>query len=162
MAYVAGGIPVGSYKEGELANLGSNHWSIDGGAGYTYLDPDKGHEFSIVGGLTYNFENPETNYQNGVDAHVDWAASQFLSEQWHVGLVGYLYQQLSGDSGDGAALGDFKSRTYAVGPQAGYFFPVGKAKGYISLRGYFEFDAEHRTEGWNGWITLSIPIDSGK
>jgi hypothetical protein len=162
MAYVAGGIPVGAYEVGELANLGSNHWSLDGGGGYTYLDPEKGHEFSVVGGLTYNFENPDTNYQSGVDAHIDWAASQFLSEAWHIGLVGYLYYQLSGDSGEGAVLGDFKARVYALGPQAGFFFPVGKSKGYVSLRGYFEFGAEHRTEGWNGWITLSIPIDPGK
>jgi hypothetical protein len=161
MAYVAGGIPVGSYKVGELANLGTNHWSIDGGGGYTYLDPKKGHEFSVVGGLTYNFENDDTNYQNGVDAHIDLAWSQFLNEAWHIGLVGYIYYQLSGDNGEGAILGDNKARVYAIGPQAGVFFPVGKSTGYISLRGYFEFGAEHRTEGWNGWLTLSIPVGSG-
>ena len=81
-------------------------------------------------GFTYNFKNPDTDYQNGVDAHLDWAASQFLSEQWQVGLVGYFYQQVSGDSGAGAVLGDFKSRVYAIGPQVGYFFPVGGSKWY--------------------------------
>jgi len=162
MAYLMGGIPVGSYEVGELANLGVNHWSLDAGGGYTYLDPEKGHEFSVVGGLTYNFENDDTNYQNGVDAHVDWALSQFLNEAWHGGLVGYIYYQLSGDSGAGAVLGDFKARAYAVGPQAGFFFPVGQSQGYVSLRGYFEFGAEHRTEGWNGWLTLSVPLGSGK
>jgi hypothetical protein len=30
----------------------------------------------------------------------------------------------------------------------------------VSLRGYFEFGAEHRTEGWNGWLTLAIPLGS--
>jgi hypothetical protein len=160
MAYVAGGIPVGAYDVGELANLGSNHWSLDAGGGYTYLDAEKGREFSVVGGLTYNFENDDTNYQNGVDGHIDLAWSQFLSEAWHVGLIGYVYYQLSGDSGEGAVLGDFKARTYAVGPQAGFFFPVGKSKGYVSLRSYFEFGAEHRTEGWNGWLTLAIPLGS--
>jgi hypothetical protein len=162
MAYVMGGIPVGAYQVGRLANLGVNHWSTDVGGGYTYLDPEKGHEFSVVGGLTYNFENDDTNYKNGVDAHIDWALSQFLSEQVHVGLVGYVYYQLSGDSGAGAVLGDNKARVYAVGPQAGYFFPFGKSKGYVSLRGYWEFDAQNRTEGWNAWVTLSLPLDSGK
>jgi hypothetical protein len=52
MAYVAGGIPIGAYQVGRLANLGTNHWSTDAGGGYTYLDPKKGHEFSVVGGLT--------------------------------------------------------------------------------------------------------------
>jgi hypothetical protein len=161
LAYAMAGIPVGAYELGRLANIGINHWSLDAGGGYTYLDPQAGHELSIVGGLTYNFENEDTNYQNGVDGHIDWAASQFLNEQLHIGLVGYIYYQLSGDSGSGAKLGDFKSRVYAVGPQAGYFFPVGKAQGYLNLRGYYEFDASKRAEGWNAWLTLSYPFGSG-
>jgi len=58
-------------------------WSasaIDAGAGYTYFNPATGKEASAVVGLTYNLENPDTDYQNGVDLHVDWAASQFLNE----------------------------------------------------------------------------------
>lgn len=161
LAYAMGGVPVGAYDVGRLANIGLNHWSLDAGAGYTYLDAKAGHELSIVGGLTYNFENEETNYQNGVDGHIDWAASQFLSEQLHIGLVGYIYYQLSGDSGAGATLGDFESRVYAVGPQAGYFFPVGKAQGYVNLRGYYEFDASKRPEGWNASLTLSLPFGAG-
>lgn len=162
MAYTMIGVPVGAYRLGRLANLGTNHWSIDAGGGYTYFDPKKGHEFSIVGGLTYNFENDDTHYQNGVDSHVDWAASQFLSEQVHIGIVGYFYYQLTGDRGSGATLGDFKSRVAAIGPQAGYFFPVGKEKGYVNLKGYWEFDAKNRPEGWNVWLTLELPLDAGQ
>ena len=122
------GVPVGSYKVGRLANLGTNHWSLDAGGGYTYLDPKKGHEFSAVLGFTHNWENDDTNYKNGTSGHLDWAASQFFSEQLHVGIVGYFYKQLSGDSGSGAVLGDFKSKVSGIGPQIGYFFPVGGAE----------------------------------
>jgi hypothetical protein len=94
MTYVTGDIPVGDYNSNRLANLGIGHGAIDGGLGYTYLDPTKGHEFSVVAGLTYNFINPDTQYRNGLDLHVDWGASQFLSKQLLVGLVGYAYQQL--------------------------------------------------------------------
>lgn len=76
----------------------------------------------------------------------------------HAGLVGYFYRQLSGDSGSGALLGDFKSRTNAVGPQVGYFFPFGGGKGYVNLKGYYEFDVSHRTEGWNVWLTIALPL----
>ena len=131
-------------------------------AGYTYLDPKKGHEFSAVLGFTHNWENNDTDYKNGTSAHLDWAASQFFSEQFHAGLVGYFYKQVSGDSGAGAVLGDFKSRVYAVGPQVGYFFPVGKQKWYVNLKGYYEFDAKNRPEGWNAWVTLAIPLSSAK
>ena len=106
---------------GAPANLGTNHWSLDLGGGYTYLDAKKGHELSAVLGFTFNGENDDTSYKNGTSAHLDWAASQFLSEQLHVGLVGYFYHQLTGDSGSGAVLGDFKSRVSAIGAQAGYF-----------------------------------------
>jgi hypothetical protein len=158
MAYAMAGVPVGSYDAARLANLGTNHWSLDAGGGYTYLDTKSGREFSATLGFTYNFENPDTDYKNGVSGHLDWAASQFLSEQLHVGVAGYFYQQLTGDSGAGAVLGDFKSRVYAVGPQIGYFFPVGAQKWYLNLKGYYEFDARNRPEGWNTWITLVIPL----
>jgi hypothetical protein len=158
MTYAMADFPTGSYQLGRLANIGINHWAVDAGGGYTYLDPAKGHEFSVVGGLTYNFENNDTDYRNGVDSHIEWAASQFLNEQFHIGLVGYLYYQLSGDSGSGAILGSNKARVYGVGPQGGYFFPVGSQKGYVNLRGYWEFGAENRPEGWNLYLTLSLPL----
>jgi len=160
MAYTMAGVPVGSYEVGRLANLGTNHWALDAGGGYTYLDAKKGHEFSAVLGFTHNWENDDTQYKNGTDAHLDWAASQFFSEQLHAGVAGYFYRQVSGDSGAGAVLGDFKSQVSGIGPQVGYFFPVGDKKWYANLRGYYEFDAKNRPEGWNVWLTLAIPLGS--
>jgi hypothetical protein len=63
---------------------------------------------------------------------------------------------LTADNGAGATLGDFKSRVFAIGPQIGYLFPVGDMQGYLNLKGYKEFDAEHRPEGWNVWLTFAI------
>jgi hypothetical protein len=109
-------------------------------------------------GFTYNFENPDTDYKNGIDSHLDWAASQFLSQQWHIGLAGYFYYQLTGDSGTGARLGGYKSRVIGVGPEVGYFFKVGDQNWYANLKGFYEFDAANRPEGWNVWVTLAIPL----
>ena len=67
-----------------LANIGIGHGVIDGGGGYTYFNPQTGHELSAVIGVTYNFMNPSTNYQNGIDGHLDWAASQFLSPNFQL------------------------------------------------------------------------------
>jgi len=36
------GVPVGSYKVGRLANLGTKHWSLDAGGGYTVSRPEEG------------------------------------------------------------------------------------------------------------------------
>jgi hypothetical protein len=157
MVYLTGDIPVGSYSPTRLANIGIGHGAVDSGIGYTYLDQTKGHEFSFVTGFTYNFENPDTNYQNGVDWHLDWGASQFLSKQVFVGLVGYIYNQVGCDSGAGARLGCFRSRVNGIGPQLGYIFPIGKDwQGALLLKGYWEFEADHRPEGWNTWVALAI------
>ena len=156
MTYVTGNIPVGAYQSTRLANIGIGHGAIDAGGGYTYFNPQTGHEFSGVLGFTYNFENPDTNYQSGVDMHFDWGASQFLSKQVQVGLVGYLYQQLGCDSGTGDRVGCFRSRVAGIGPQIGFIFPVGDMQGYLNFKAYGEFAAENRPSGWNTWVTFSI------
>src|SRR5262249_14628574 len=114
MIFIDGDIPVGAYNPNRLANIGIGHGAIDGGFGYTYFDPTKGHEFSAVAGLTYNFTNPDTQYKNGIDFHLDWGASQFLTKQLLVGLVGYVYQELGCDSGSGDRVGCFKSRVIGI------------------------------------------------
>jgi len=156
MTYVTGDIPVGAYDPSRLANLGMGHGAIDGGAGYTYYNPQTGYEFSAVGGFTYNFENTDTQYRNGVDFHLDGAFSKFLSKQLFVGIVGYTYQQVTADSGALPILEPFKSRVSAIGPQIGYLFPVGNMQGYLNLKGYKEFDAANRPDGWNVWLTFAI------
>jgi hypothetical protein len=156
MVYLKGDIPVGAYDRTRLANVGIGHGAVDGGLGYTYFDPAKGYELSAVAGLTGNFENPDTDYTNGVNVHLDWGASKFLTPTLHAGLVGYYYDQLSGDSGGAPILGDFKSQVAAIGPQAGFMFTIGGLQCYANLKGYLEFEAENRPEGWNLWLTFAI------
>jgi hypothetical protein len=156
MVYATGDIPVGAYNSSRLANLGIGHGAFDAGAGYTYFNPQTGHEFSGVLGFTANFVNPATQYQNGVDMHFDWGASQFLSKQFLVGLVGYAYKDIGCDSGSGDRVGCFQSQVLGVGPQIGYLFPIGGMQGYLNLKAYGEFDGSDRPSGWNAWLTLSI------
>jgi hypothetical protein len=157
MTYITGDVPVGLYHSQNLANIGLGHGALDGGVGYTYFDPKTGHEFSVTTGLTGNFENTSTNYTNGIDWHLDWGASQFLTKQVQVGLVGYVYDQLTPDSGCAPVLCPFKSQVLGVGPQFGYIFPISKDwQGYVNLKGYGEFDHANRPDGWNAWLTFVI------
>jgi hypothetical protein len=156
MVYAAGDIPVGDYNPNRLANIGIGHGAIDFGAGYTYLNPTTGTEFSGVGGFTYNFKNPDTQYQSGIDFHFDWGVSHFLSKQVFVGFVGYAYQQVTDDFGQPAVLGGFRSRVLGVGPQIGYIFPIGNNQAFLGAKAYGEFDAANRPSGWNTWLTFSI------
>jgi hypothetical protein len=154
--YVTGDIPVGLYSATSLANIGIGHGTIDSGVGYTYFNPQTGNEFSAVLGFTYNFTNPSTLYQSGVDMHLDWGTSHFLTKQFLVGLVGYVYKEIGCDSGTGDHVGCFQSQVIGVGPQAGFIFPVGDLQGYINLKGYREFANQDRPDGWNVWATFVI------
>jgi len=160
MVYATGDIPVGLYSASNLANIGIGHGAIDGGVGYTYFNPQTGHEFSVVTGFTYNFIDSSTQYRNGVDWHLDWGASQFINPQVLIGAVGYIYDQIGCDSGAGDKVGCFRSRVVGIGPQVGVIFPMstplGAMQGYLNLKGYGEFEGQHRPAGWNAWITLSI------
>jgi hypothetical protein len=156
MSYVTGNIPVGAYNAARLSNISIGHGALDGGAGYTYFNERTGYEFSAVAGLTYNFTNPSTQYQNGVDVHLDWGASRFLTKQLQVGLVGYLYNQASCDGGSGDRVGCFQSRVASVGAQLGYTIPMGALDANVNVKGYKEFAAANRPEGWNVWLTYTL------
>src|SRR6185503_6767691 len=78
-------------------------------------------------------------------------------EAVQVGLVGYIYDQLSCDSGSGDRVGCFESRVVGIGPQIGYIIPIDKEwQGYLNVKAYKEFAAAHRPDGWNAWVTVAI------
>jgi hypothetical protein len=157
MVYATGNLTTGRYDPTRLANLGIGHNAIDAGGAYTYFNPQTGYEFSATLGFTYNFENVHTDYQNGVDMHLDLGASRFVTKQLQLGLVGYWYNQISCDSGAGDRVGCFESRVAGIGPQIGYVIPLSKdVQGYLNLKGYKEFAAENRPDGWNVWLTFVI------
>ena len=156
MTYGFGDVPVGVYNSTRLANIGVGHGAIDAGGGYTYFNPQTGHEISGVLGFTYNLINPSTQYQNGVDMHFDWSASQFLTKQLQIGVVGYVYDEIGCDSGAGDRVGCFQSRVVGIGPQLGYVIPLGTLQAYINVKGYGEFDAQNRPHGWNTWFTVQL------
>ena len=54
MTYITGDVPIGAYSSSNLANMGIGHGAIDTGAGYTYFNPQTGHELSGV----YRFHLP--------------------------------------------------------------------------------------------------------
>ncbi len=158
MAYVTGAIPVGDYDATRLSNVGIGHAALDLGGAYTYFNPETGWDFSATGGFTYNFENPDTGYRNGIDAHLDLGMSRHVTEQLHLGLNGFAYQQITDDTGQSELLGDFRSSTYGIGPQIGYTFDLGGRPLFTNLRGYWEVGGDNRTEGGSAFLTVNMPF----
>jgi len=157
--YASVTIPVGDYEVGRIANVGKNRWALDVGGAYTMANFKRGREFSSVLGFTFNGDNQDTDYGTGTEMHLELAGKQHLPNHWSFGLVGYWYEQLTGDTNNPAILGDFKGRAIAVGPEIAYQF-VGNPKRPISvdLRWYHEFEVRNRLEGDTVFLTLSVPL----
>jgi len=147
--------PTGGYDSSgaDLVNLGRNYWSFDTIGAVTWFNPDTGTEASVAPGLMFNTENSDTNYETGTEFHMDFVANQFLSETFALGLRGYYYRQLSGDSGSGATLGDYKSESFGAGP--GFVWIPESGGGRLTVLGKWmhDFSADNRFE--SDYITLT-------
>ncbi|CDZ68272.1 Protein involved in meta-pathway of phenol degradation [Neorhizobium galegae bv. orientalis] len=154
-------VPVGDYQSGEISNISFHHWGADIYAGATWLDPAIGFDLSGVIGMTFNAENPATDYRTGNEFHFEWAAVQHFNEQFDAGLVGYYYQQVSGDSGEGASS-SFKGRVAAAGATIGWNFKVGELPVSARIKYFHEFAAKNRAEGDAVFLTISMPLSITK
>ena len=138
MTYITGDIPVGAYQSTRLSNIGIGHGAIDAGGGYTYFNHRR-HELPAV--LAWLYLTISSTIRHNIKAAstctiFDWGASQFVSKQVMLGLVGYVYKELGCDSGSGDHVGCFQSQVVGVGPQIGFLFPVGDMQGYLNLKAY--------------------------
>ena len=147
--------PTGGYDDtgSDLANLGRNYWSFDTVGAVTWFNPDSGPEMSIAPGVMFNTENSDTDYETGTVFHMDFMANQFLSDTFALGLRGYYYKQLTGDSGAGATLGDFKSESFAVGPGLIWIPAFGGGRLTVLSKWLHDFSADNRFE--SDYITLT-------
>ncbi len=80
--------------------------------------------------------NTATDYQTGIEMHFEWELAEHLPFGLSAGVGGYLYQQLTGDSGSGADLGPFIGRVASVGPVLSYTFKSGEQQVTLSALPY--------------------------
>jgi len=151
-------IPAGDYDLGRLSNVSLNYWAADVTAAGTWFFPQSQIELSGATGITFNDKNDDTEYETGDEFHLEAAAFYQFSESLSVGLNGYYYKQLSGDSGAGAVLGNLKGEVAAIGPGLSGTFMVGPAPVSMSFSYYHEFSVENRLEGHSAWLTFFVPL----
>jgi hypothetical protein len=147
--------PTGGYDEDDVVNVGLNHWGFDTTLAATYLNPDTGTEFSVAPGFLVNTENEDTDYRSGSEFHLDFTANQFLTETFAIGIRGYYYRQLTGDSGSGALLGDFEGESVAIGP--GFVWFPKFAEGKLAVLGKWmrDLSSTNRFESDFGTLTVA-------
>lgn len=151
-------VPIGDYRDGELANLAFHRWAVDASLAVSWHDPQSGWDVSGKAGITFNGENEDTDYESGDELHIEGSVSKALNPKWTLGAQAYWFDQQTGDSGAGARLGDYKGRVTGVGAFAAYNFPIGHRPATLRLRAFHEFDAENRPEGDSVWLDFSIPL----
>lgn len=89
---------------------------IDTGWAFTWEHKPSKLQFNGTAGVTFNFENTATDYKTGDEFHFEWAIGREIATGLVLGIVGYDYQQITGDTGSGATLGPFKGRVDALAP----------------------------------------------
>jgi hypothetical protein len=151
-------IPVGYYREGQLANLAFHRWAGDVSVAGSLHNPRSGWDVSAKVGLTFNGRNKFTDYDSGDDFHAEAAVEKALSHTFSLGALGYYFQQLTPDGGTGAKLGPYKGRVFALGGTMAFNTMMGRSPANIRFRLLREFGAENRPEGTAGFITLSLPL----
>jgi hypothetical protein len=151
-------VPIGPFSKDSDTNLSFHHWGLDTTAAVTWLDPKIGWEFSSAAGFTFNWENPDTDYTTGTEFHAEWALVRHFSKTFTLGVAGYHYEQITGDSGAGATLGDFEGRVTGLGPVMTYSFALGKIPVSTQWTYFHEFDVQNRVEGDAGLLTISMPL----
>jgi hypothetical protein len=142
-AYFLMVIPTGRYSTGFYPIIGLNRPSFDIGWGFTYFDKNSKIQINGAVGFMASVENYATQYQTGDEFHAEWAIGYKFDNGLVLGVVGYDYRQLTGDSGSGATLGPFESSGDAVGPGLSYTTQVGETPIVINVRDYEQYNTKH-------------------
>lgn len=152
--------PVGSYNAERRLNTGLSRWALEPNVAVTWLRPGTKYpqEASISMGWTFNLENPATQYTTGQEFHLEYFLGQHLPLGFTLGLAGYIYNQMTADTGSGASLGAFHGQTIALGPCLTFNSKIaGHAIG-LNARYYNELKVKNRFDGQAAFVTLSLGL----
>ncbi len=113
-------LPVGQYQRNETLNPGKHRWGFQPFRSWTLLHQDTGLEVSQRLMYTSYLKNTKTQYESGSEFHFDYAIGKHFDFGLTAGIAGYFVTQVTGDSGQGAVLGDFQGRSWGIGPMIQY------------------------------------------
>lgn len=152
--------PTGTYNTDDSVNNSLNYWSFDTNFAATYLNEKHGFEISADVGYIINTKNIVTDYRTGQELHIDYNLNKYLSA-FGVGIEGFFYQQITGDSGSGAKLGSFRGRAAGIGPSAMWSKAFNRDKGLKSLlltaAWQYEFTAKNRLKG--NYVLINLMLE---
>ena len=120
------------------------------------MRPERGHEISVAFGYIYNTRNTATDYHTGQEIHLDYMLNQFFSETLALGVHGFYYNQITGDSGDGTVLGGFQGEAAGIGPAGMWATQIGKVGLVVSAQWLYEFYTKRRPQGNQFFLNATL------
>lgn len=156
LVYVQGVAPTGRYDEGFQPNIGLNRPNVDIGWAFTWTEKTSKLQFNGSLGFTFSAENDVTDYKTGNEFHFEWAIGREISDGLLIGIVGYNYRQISGDTGAGAVLGPLEGSADAIGAGLVYTTLVDSTPLVIGLRHYEDIYHQSHWEGSTTTITGTL------
>jgi len=151
--HILGVIPTGRYQPGFYPLTGFNRPSLDIGWAFTWFEKNTKLQFNGAIGFMTSLENEATQYQTGDEFHAEWAVGYKFDNGLILGVAGYDYRQITGDSGSGAHLGSFIGTVDAVGPALSYSTIIGKVPVTVSIRDYEQYN-------WTNFLHGNVSIAS--
>lgn len=147
-------LPTGGYDKNNLANIGRNYTTIEPVYAVSWVDPNGFNADARIGYLI-NSSNDDTHYKSGNEFHFDYAVGWGVGNGLTLGVGGYVYRQVTADSGSGAVAGDFKGKAIAFGPSVK--FDSGKGW-FVTAKWQKETGVENRAEGSALWLKAVFPF----
>lgn len=145
--HILGVVPTGRYETGFYPLTGFNRPSLDVGWAFTWFDKDTKLQFNGVIGFMTSWENEATQYQTGNEFHAEWAIGYKFDNGLILGVAGYDYRQITGDSGSGARLGSFIGTVDAMGAGLTYSTKIGETPVTVSVHDYEQYNFKNFFHG---------------
>ncbi len=138
--------PTGRYETGFKPITGLNRPAFDLGWAFTWLDKATQIQFNGDFGYTTSIENYANQYQTGDEFRFEWAVGKKFESGLIVGIVGYDYRQVTGNSGPGAQS-SFVGKVDAVGLGLTYSTKIEDTAVTFAARNYEEYHSVHHFRG---------------
>lgn len=166
-------VPVGKYDTASVdlsppvgvdaLSNGKNIWTFQPVLSVTHFDPQVGWEVSASASFLFSTRNKATDYQTAPAFTLESAVMKHWKNGFAAGVSGYLYHQLTDDSGTGAentrkALGadSLRAQAYALGPIVTFSSRIFEVPLNLKAKHYKEFGVKRRFESDIFWCNATM------
>jgi hypothetical protein len=154
LASMAVHLPIGDYREGEVASPGHGYWGLQPTVGLTwYFDEAKTWTWSTVLRYEISFKQRHTDVREGNNLHMESSIGKQLGDiALAVSTAGSW--QTTDSKGKGLANGN-RTEFFSVGPE--FTVNIGRL-GNLSFRYLFDVTVRNNPKGGMAVMTWTVPI----